>query len=397
MIKKLLKTIGVEQVGLLELLVALYPILTAYPMYIGLLCVILVAIIKTARGGKPVFFKALLYYLIFYVIHGVLLMIVMDTTPGYFINRYIVTIISLLLVFFIGPTLNYKKFYGSMMLVGLMCMIGLLYHFIKIFVFSSNVTPILLPISNTFAGGPPMLYESSRPSSFFIEPAAYTAFMMIVLAMSVIEKKWFMAVIITLSVLLSTSTNGFAQVMVFWAVILFAKGKGKVINILFGIALFAIGLYFVLNSGFFDYGLQKISNTDFSDDVRLTSGLNLFSDISLDYKILGIPEASVYDFLKNNLGVISRDYVISISEDGVYLPSFWQNAMELGIIGLFLYVWCFLSFLKCKPLRPYIVVSIVAMFSQSLLMFMPMVCMLAIYTKIQNVDFTAFNNRKQIA
>lgn len=371
-----------QLLGVPELVVAMFPILVAYPNYIGIIAMSIIALYFGAKRKSIYWYRPLLFYIIFYIVHEILLLFLLPEIPGYFINRTIMTTISLLLVLIIAPNLRYEKMYNSLILVSIICIIGLLYH-LFIVITGGIVSTIQIPLLPKVA--PSYLIEGDgleRPCSFFIEPAAFAAFMMAPLAWSLIKNKMVMAVIISVAVLLSTSTNGYAFTAIIWIVFLITQNQISLTKKIMFVGLVAILFYWGMGKGFFDIGLAKINNTNYSDDVRLTSGLNLYKDIPFIYKITGIDAANVYDFLAQNPGIIQGNYVISISARGVYLTTFWDQAIKFGFMGVFLYLYCYLGFWEEKRLRPYIVVCLVSLFSQSGSFVFPMIIMIVLRTTL---------------
>ena len=84
-------------------------------------------------------------------------------------------------------------------------MVGLLYQW-GLIAAGGEVRPIQLPFLDM--GESRLETFSVRPSSFFMEPAAYVAFMYLPLAFSLIERKFIWTAAIILSEFLTTSTTG---------------------------------------------------------------------------------------------------------------------------------------------------------------------------------------------
>ena len=319
----------------------------------------------------------LLLYLVYVLLHEIVVGIALPAVPSYFINRTITTALSILLVFFISPNLDYEKFYNSLLLVAIICFIGLLYHYYIVFFTSNTVSAIQLPLLPELRRSEDLL---DRPCSFFAEPASYASFMIMVVSFCIIRKKMVLAVLFSLSILLSTSTNGFAFVVIVWLVYLLVseKGKRRSRSILWVILLGGL-FYWISSKGFLDAGFYKISQTNFDDDVRLTSGLNLYRNIPFIYKIFGIDVANVYDFIVQHPDLLDGDFTILVKEGEVYLTSFWENAIHYGFPGVALYLYCLLGFVREKRLWPYLAVCLVALFSQSGDISMKMIFMIVIY------------------
>lgn len=132
------------KIGVSELAVAFSPILVQYPNFIGLIVLIITAICLFFKRGVVYWYIPLLLYLGYILLHEIVVGIVLPALPSYFINRTIVVTLSILLVFFIAPNLDYEKFYNSLLLVAIICFIGLLYQYYIVFFTSDLVSAIQL-------------------------------------------------------------------------------------------------------------------------------------------------------------------------------------------------------------------------------------------------------------
>lgn len=368
--------------GFSELIVAMSPILIQYPNYIGLIALLLIGI--PCFFKKVYWYKPLLFYLAFFLLHEIIIGIITPTIPVFFINKTLVTTIMILLVFIIAPNLDYEKFYNSLLLVAIICLMGLLYHVFLIITNSGTVSVIQLPFLPELKRSEEIL---NRPCSFFVEPSSYASYITFVLFFCLLKRKMLLAIVFTISVLLSTSTNGFAFVFLIWLVYLLLgirfEKKRNYRPILWFLILIGVFYWLSLN-GLFDSGFDKIVETDTSDDVRLTSGVNLYRNIPFEYKILGINTVNVYEFVLQHGEVLTGGYKILVKEGEVYLTSFWEQLIRFGIPGLILYLLCFLWFFREKKLWPYIIVCLVSLFSQSGDLFFKMVCLIVLYLHFCN-------------
>lgn len=369
----------ISRIGGAELAVVSYPVLVQYPNHIGLTVIVLTAIYLLAKKGKTYWYKPLLLYLVYMIIHEILIGMIVPFVPMYFINRTIVSALSIVLIFVIAPNIDYEKFYYSLLLVAIICLIGLLYHIFVITFSFGTVSAIQLPLLPKIGRAGE---ELVRPCSFFVEPASYAAFMTIIVAFCIIRRKMLWAIVFSISMLLSTSTNGFAFVLVIWSVFLLLSNKSNEKNIKRNVVwvVVLIGAFFWLASrGAFDMGFEKIAMTDSNDDVRLTSGLNLYRNIPFEYKIFGINTVNVYEFIMQHAETLVGNFRILIKENEVYLPSFWENAIHFGLPGVCLYIFCFLGFVREKSLWPFIAVCLVSSFSQSSDLFIRMVFLMVVF------------------
>lgn len=351
------KTIGVP-----ELVVAMFPILAAYPYFVGVISLLMVALNFVIRRAKPYWYMPIVVYLVYFLLHEILLGTILDEIPSSFINRTFMMFISYMLIFYITPYLDYDKFYYSMMWVSVISIIGILYHVYVLFFTFSPVEMIQIPFlpQVEFRDGGLM-----RPCSFFMEPSAYASYMVMALAFCLIRKKLVMAAIITISVLLSTSTNGYAFVVIMWILYLSLSKQIALKKKIWVVILMSSVIIWGYSNGYFDDGIKKIEKTDTSDDIRLTAGFYFYQDLPNEYRIFGVDTPTIYDFLIAHPGVKKGNYKLAIIGDSVYLPMFWEQSIKFGILGIILYLFCFFSFCRLKPLWPYLVICFISMFTQS--------------------------------
>jgi len=372
--------------GILEILFVLYSILIYYTYgfaSVGDFLLLAMGLYVIFVYKTYLLYKPLFYFLIFILFHEIVLSFFLISIPNYFINKNIVTILNILLIGCIAIALNAEKLYNAFMLIGVVCMIGLLYHFVQIYFFRQNVHPIQFPFLPDLGSNSRYQEIGNRPVSFFPEPASYVTFMMIPLFWNLYKKKILWAVIITFSILLSTSTTGFFLSAVLWSLFILKKGFGKKYKIILILGVTII-IYVVFKISFFDAGINKIQNTNFiEDNIRITSGPYMYLKLPIKHKILGVNAANLSDYVQT--GILSNiNFRLFVSSRRVYVATFWLCLMKYGIIGIILYLSMYIKlFKKLKPLRPYIIIIIITMFSQSIFIggpwVMQMVFMLVFY------------------
>lgn len=359
--KKVNEKLRLNQVGFLELCIAIYPILSGYAYGIlhgSYFFIILFALFALTKKQHYVNMKMLAILIIFYFFHEFFLIFIINI-KSYFINNTITCLLSCLSIFPIVKSLNYKKFVGSLNWVSLICILGLLYQFILIKA-GYTVHPLKLP----FMPSPPSdsrLYEIiERPTSFFWEPAAFVTFMMIPLFISLKEKNFIWSGIIIFSMFLSTSSTGILLSMLMLIVYIFTQ-KIKLKTRL-GILILGAGLlYFFITNDIFEYGRNKIENTDIEKTSRIINGPLLLNSLTTNEIIWGIPAANTEDYIKNN----SLPGFLYTHTGTIFISTFFLILAKYGILGLLLYLSLYFSiFLRNKSVLPYIVVIYLSMFFQ---------------------------------
>ena len=134
--------------------------------------------------------------------------------------------------------------------------------------------------------------------------------------------------------------------------------KGR--NIL--ILLFATALLFAFeNLSLFDTGLDKLENTDWETNVRIQQGPRIVASMYAGEFPFGAPYDGAYNYVKD--GRLPGGEVEFYGE-AVFMSTFWQMILTLGVVGLILYLLIFFSIAKKnKHTIPLIVCLVVIMFT----------------------------------
>lgn len=362
--------------GFLELIIVLYPILKQYNAPIisvgdwllyaaGFICMF---------KPRPMYkCKPLLLLIGYIILHEIVVAFAIGGAPSYMINGTIDRILPLFLLMWIVPYADYEKVKHGFYVVGAICMVGLVYHFILIYAFGRSVSPITLPfleMSNMLNEDYVSQYRI-RPISFFPEPAAYAYYMLFPLAISLMEKNTRYALIISFVTLLSTSSNGYFQTGAMWLVYLLLDRNMKGFYRFFMIGVILVGVYFVSTSGLFDSGIEKIQNTEFNNDQRVTAGLYTFMNLPIGEKVFGVMNATPFDYISTHIDVV-KGVNISMTDTTVFLPMIWFYGIKYGIIGMALVLLSLFSGWKTEGLKYLIVACTLSIFVQSTTLIMPM-------------------------
>ena len=181
---------------------------------------------------------------------------------------------------------------------------------------------------------------------------------------SVLQKRWIWVAVLMFSMFISTSSNGIilsTLILCVYIILGSAKIRYKLLT-----ALLALGmLYLFVTTDVFEFGREKLENTEVEGNARLSNGPLLVMRTNPSYLILGVPNANAYDYIKDNNISIKG---MQIDDESMFVPTFWALLLNYGVIGLFLYFAIFWSLVKMdKRLIPYTAALIVATFVQSIL------------------------------
>lgn len=340
--KKILDYLNLRNVGILELVFALTPLLMGFslgPLPLSVLMWLLLIGICIIRNGKvkPRTFNPLVCFIVYWGIHQLLWMLSTDLN----INAQISQVIYFSAIFFLYPSMDANKIRGAMNWVAIISILGLLFQWSEI-VRGNGVHPLEIPGLSMAENR--VETDSLRPSSFYMEPAAYVSYMICPLALALIDKKYIWAVIMILTIFLTTSTTGILLSFILLAASLLSnKAKGSSILI---VLVLGAGMVYALNTlEEFSAGLEKLENTDASTNVRLSQGPNVVSSMQPGEYIFGVPYSSAYNYCK-----AGRFTDVVYYGESVYMSTFWDMILRFGIVGLFFYLLIYFKLFKMSRL-----------------------------------------------
>lgn len=365
--KKIINYIGIGQIGLLEFVLAMYPILGGYQYgYIPfslLVLIILDIIVFVQTQCKPKLRqpnKAIKFLIIYVMVHETVLFFTLPSVPSYFFNSYAGQVIIFLSILIIGPNLNFKKLLSSINIVAIISMLGLLTQ-LPTTLSGGTATPISLPFLPALDSSARAFEELNRPSSFFWEPQSYCSYMFVPLFFALKEKKMIWAALLTISMFLTGSTTGIVvSVFMFAYTALFTGGQkvySRIIILVVGVGL----VYVLLNSSFFDAGVSKMEKTTYDGNSRLYNGPALVLKMPMDDLIVGGNAPTVADYYFS--GAAGTGFLME-KNGTVYVSTFWTIIIRFGIIGLFIYLWTYIKpILQAKELAIYVMALVIMLFT----------------------------------
>ena len=360
--RKLLKYIGINKLGFLELIVAMYPILMGY-QYGSIPCTLLfliimdiLAIFRPKRGAIPS--KLMKWLTAFVIVHEVILCVTMRNLPSYHINSIVSLVIVMVSIFIITPRVEYEKLVSSINLVAVICMAGIVYHF-ALLQMGQYITPIKVPFMPDLNSASRLYNEVRRPCSFFWEPQSYCTFMSVPLFLSLVDKKYTWASTIILSMFLSTSTTGIAISILSLIVFVVTQDVSRYQRF-FVVVIGAALIVFLFTSDYFSSGVQKMENTSYETSSRLYNGPTFIANMEKSDLILGINNSNVYDYYREG----HVDAFLMEKYDTIFMPSFWNALAKFGLLGIILFLGVYLEPLKdYRQLMIFVIPLIVALFT----------------------------------
>lgn len=353
--KKIINYLQLNQVGGLELLFAFTPMLSGYgfmgyPLSLMLLPVLLFMAMKRRTGTHYDVFKPVSILLVYVAVHD--LVLVLSLGKNFF--GYINTLLSLASILYISPILNFEKLKGSLNCVCIVAIGGLIYQLSYILA-GQGVHPLEIPFLSMSEN---RLEEfEMRPSSFFMEPAAYTAFMFVPMALALISRQYVWMGVLVFSVFLTGSTTGLLTSFIMIGMYALTQGLKKR-NILLMLAMGVVMFYSLESFSIFEEGVTKMQETDVKTNMRLAQGPYVVSTMDPGEYPLGVFYKEPYDYC------LSRATMVHFYTEEVYMSTFWYMILVYGIIGLLLYLNVYWKlFRKSRLLLPLIVVLLALLFS----------------------------------
>jgi len=355
--KNIVNYLHLKEVGFLEMTFALTPMLSGFgfmgqPLSFWMWAVLIAIIILRRRHNRFKNFIPLTIFIIYWSFHELYIMLVDDVNFAGVVEQ----ILLFTSAYFLFPNLDAKKLKGCMNWVAILAMGGLLYQWTFI-LRGQGIHPLELP------GLPRSEFFlekiSLRPSSFFNEPAAYVAFMICPLALSLIEKKYHWAVAIILSIFLTTSTTGLVLSFILLGASLFVQKKVKMKTSL-GILLIGGGLFFALTHfSAFRLGVAKAASIDASTNVRISQAPYIVSTMYFSEYLFGAPYSTPYNYC-----ISGRAPDVIYYGNTVYMSTFWSMILLYGVIGLILYLNIYYRiFRMSKVIWPLLACLLATMFS----------------------------------
>ena len=364
--------LNLKSVGLVEMLMALYPILSSYqygPIPFSLLVLLIAIIVILLKNGNLAVLssKDIKWLAAFVVLHDIVLMFLMGSdTPGFFINSLISFVISFAALLFIIPYINWTKFEGSINWVALISIAGLIMQYIQV---QSGQEVGMLKIPFLPDSGLSRYHQLyGRPHSFFEEPVMYSQFMLIPLFIALLKKRYLWAGIISLTIFMSSSTTGLVLTFIMMLVFVFMgkmSKKSKFVIILLGGGFILL----LISTDLFAVAINKFNRErDYTsvENVRLVQGPVVVSTMeSTDY-ILGAPYANSYQYCVKR-GISFSLFRVYGSGDNamVYMTTFWQLILRFGIVGLFFYLMVYIRLFKYKELLPLTICACIMIYTAS--------------------------------
>jgi hypothetical protein len=195
-----------------------------------------------------------------------------------------------------------------------------------------------------------------RPSSFFLEPAHFAAYVIPMLAFVLFYKykdskfkSILLAAIITVALLLSTSGGGIILASFLWGAwsLKFIKGQNTYLSVLKLILVLVIVFLVVLpvfNAELLVKSLGRLfsDNQLSSSNIRIVRGFSVFSMLPITYKIFGVGYGNYATYVIEN----SITTIYDLKGNSTWVNASAYILMGTGIIGFSTFLLLFINLFK---------------------------------------------------
>jgi hypothetical protein len=320
--------------------------------------------------GLLVLFFISVYYFIktqkIFLHNWILILIIFCLFSQLFIHQSITGVFTVLIILTIllclGDKIDEDKLYVYYKFWGTIAILGILYHSVMVFIFKQSVSPIRLGLSTDLERN--WADSIQRPMSFFSEPQAFASYVVPFLFLSLRKNELKWAAFITLSILLSTSTQGIVMMLILWGGYFVSKKSFRLRNIITFSLLF---FYFFLTPASESFKERTILKEG-STQVRIMRGFDIFETLSFKEKILGVGFGSVGEYVYGH----ERQLDWSIGNHDLntlgFISGFSGFMVQFGILGTLLLIIMFYKFWRKydSSTRSFLIMIFAAFFSQNM-------------------------------
>lgn len=211
-------------------------------------------------------------------------------------------------------------------------------------------------------------------------------------------------VILSISVLLSTSSNGILIMGMVYIAYIYSRffNKLNIAYIVIGGVILVSGYYLISRSQFIEdvtYGLfvQESDMTTSKAEMRIYRGFNMYADMPTDKKVFGIGWRNAQDYCKTCNNQLFSKYAADVFD---YFNSIAGTLIYTGLIGLtFLTLFFYTLFKRVDDFctKTLIACVFILMGSSSILMSDQWIFFLATITSMININSNEKNNSYIVA
>ena len=347
-------------------------------------------------------FKPYLYFLGFVIFRDTLRIFLGSDSVQTQINRMLEYILTYVLVFIVcSRDFDEEKLYKIWKIAGLIYTLGLLFHIFQIYILGYR---IINPISlipgyklSEVAG-----IKTTRPSSFFPEPAAFVCAMLPLEFMALRRRDIKVAILTTLAILASTSTVGAILSIIRWVTTFLQrdlKARTKIIMIV----ATALMIYVFANIDIFSNAFTKfilVAEGGSTFGSRVTGSFEIVSAENWLEKIIGTNYNEVKGFISAHSFSFLQKSIVQVywrsGEGNVFLNTFGQLFFKYGLIGFLLFMIPLVKYLRNKlfEAKPFVIMMMFAIFGQTMLLnsyYFMNIMLVVLFSKVTSSEANLLN------
>lgn len=332
-------------------LIPLYPIMFMYmigPVQLGLIIYTPLLLVMLAQKKKLKVDPTYRLLCLALLLDEILQLVLPYTNPTTIFHVMVPQVVFMITIICASNYLKLKDIMTPYMVISVIYIMGLFYQVYQLFVLRIPITKPILLFPNLIAETNVVSEEILRPMSFFVEPQAFATWTVIFLIIMIEKKKYWLSALATISILLSGSTEGLVLTAVIWLLyIMFFKSKFWVkLIVIIGIIVM-VNQYLTME--IFSVGLNKVTETEYEENIRLVQGFRMLGQLDLTGWLFGIGTAMNH-YYANFAGSMAGDSVYMTSAAGTFVTNglivgimFWIflfNKINIKHKSLFIYSVC---------------------------------------------------------
>jgi hypothetical protein len=291
-----------------------------------------------------------------------------STGYGLWFNNTINALLILSLISAIIPMLYKKLFINVYMIVGATLIVVLFYQSIYYYIYGLDVVQIvILPLPNNLLHYWNYL-QGGRPSALFAEPQAYASYLLPLLIILIQKKKTLFALLLTISLILSTSSLGIIVAVIIWlgSVI---YSNSKILVKMFIFIFIVMGSILIIQFPIFEYSIEKIMDINVFENIRLTRGFALVMYMDFNEFLFGLGAGEIQSFVISHYNELPF-WVTTTSEFNIgYATTTSAIILQYGFISFITYIFMHYRNYKAhdKSMKIFAVILFVIPFLQTML------------------------------
>lgn len=271
--------------------------------------------------------------------------------------------------------------------VALIASILIIVQFVQINFLGQVVHQIMvLPVER-----PEAWYQGGiRPQGLFPEPQVYATFILPLLVLCLEKKEYMWSGFLTISVVVSTSTLGIlCSIGIWFYYVMMASIRLSRKVLIIGCAF--IVLIMLIKTPIFSYAIEKILNTDFTNNVRLTRGFLIYDSLSDFNKLFGIGVNNLA-YYSSSGQIILNDTLSRTMTNSFYITTVAELLVNYGAIAAVIYLGMMINLFRNSTCKLLVIILIVLSFGQTILFsgvwYMYMVIIMSTLRKDNNCFIT---------